>query len=343
MTKTRIIVIDDSALIRKLLTKILSSDPTLEVVASARDPLDAREKIKALDPDVLTLDVEMPEMDGLTFLNNLMRLRPMPVVMVSSLTEDNADVTLDALELGAIDYVTKPKVDVAGTLEDYGAEIIAKVKSAAGAKGQLRTVQRSTARPRVAGSFKTTDRLIAVGASTGGTEAIRSLLEVFPADSPGVLVTQHIPPLFSARFAERLNNCCALTVVEARDGQPVIPGHAFVAPGDKHLKLLRDGAHYRCRLSNEPPRNGHTPSVDVLFDSVAKNAGNAAVGVLLTGMGKDGSEGLLAMREAGALTVAQDEKTSIVWGMPGEAVKIGAAQEVLPLDTIAATTLEACR
>ncbi len=363
--KIRVLVIDDSALVRQTLTRILSSDHAIEVVGSAPDPFVARSKIKSLNPDVLTLDVEMPRMDGVTFLRNLMRLRPMPVVMVSSLTEKGAEITLEALELGAVDFVSKPRIDVAHSLEDYAAEIIAKVKAAAGAR--LRTGSAALERrPQVAAGgsgggmqisekysadaviarrapatpFRTTDKVIALGASTGGTEALRDLLVALPPDSPGVVIAQHIPPVFSTSFAQRMEALCAVTVCEASDGQQILPGHVYIAPGDRHLLLVRDGARYVCRLSDGERVNRHRPSVDVLFRSVAQNAGKNAAGALLTGMGDDGAAGLLEMRDAGAHTVAQDEATSVVWGMPGEAVKRGAAESVLPLARIAPHLLE---
>ncbi len=344
--KTRVLIIDDSALVRQVLTEILGSDRGIEVVGAAPDPYVAREKIKALNPDVLTLDVEMPRMDGLTFLRNLMRLRPMPVVMVSSLTEKGAEVTLDALELGAVDFVSKPKLDVAHGLREYAEEITAKVKAAA--RVPVQVLDRAAApAPRLSADaivsrkpgkkmFHTTDKIIAVGASTGGTEAIRALLEALPPDAPGIVVAQHIPAAFSRPFAERMDRSSALTVAEATDGAPILPGHVYIAPGDRHLLVERSGARYLCRLDEGPPVNRHRPSVDVLFRSVAVNAGPNAVGVILTGMGADGAQGLLEMRETGAFTIAQDEKSSVVWGMPGEAVRREAVERVLPLHKIAA-------
>ncbi|MDH5182073.1 MAG: chemotaxis response regulator protein-glutamate methylesterase [Gammaproteobacteria bacterium] len=352
MSKIGVLVIDDSALIRRVLTEILNKDPHIEVLDTAADPLIAREKIKKLNPDVLTLDVEMPKMDGITFLRNLMRLRPMPVVMVSTMTEQGADVTLEALELGAVDYVTKPNLNVVESMEDYAAEIIEKVKMAS--KAHVRAI---TDRPRmdkvepklsadaiiektIGGKhLKTTEKIIAIGASTGGTEAIRAVLEQLPANSPGVVVTQHIPAAFSKSFAKRVDSVSALKVVEASDGDQIIPGHAFIAPGDRHLIVERSGARYYCRLNDGPPVNRHIPSVDVLFRSVAQNVGPNAIGVILTGMGDDGARGMLEMKEQGAVTIAQDEKSSVVWGMPGEAVKIGAADTQLPLGKIAGKLL----
>jgi len=348
MSKIGVLVIDDSALIRKLLTELLNKDPEIEVLDSAADPYIAREKIKKLKPDVLTLDVEMPKMDGITFLSNLMRLRPMPVVMVSTMTEQGAEVTLEALELGAVDFVTKPKLNVVESMDDYAMEIREKVKIAAKAKVRALTEHRNDkVEPKLSADavlekregkkshLKTTERIIAIGASTGGTEAIREVLERMPADSPGIVVTQHIPVGFSLSFAQRMNSISAMTVCQAEDGQQVIPGHAYIAPGDKHLYIERSGARYYCRLSDGPAVNRHKPSVDVLFRSVAQNVGPNAIGVILTGMGDDGARGLMEMKDNGAITLAQDEKTSVVWGMPGEAVKLGAADTQLPLEKVA--------
>jgi two-component system chemotaxis response regulator CheB len=359
--RIRVLVVDDSALVRKLLTEMLASDPGIEVVGAAGDAYLAREKIKQLNPDVLTLDVEMPKMDGVTFLRNLMRLRPMPVVMVSSLTEHGAEITLDALEVGAVDYLPKPKIDLAATLGSYAEELVAKVKMAARARvrsydgrsvpapapssGSSTAAGRMVVTPRLSAdavlakaepkAFRTTDRIIAIGASTGGTEAIKDVITLLPADTPGIVITQHIPKAFSTPFARRMNACCQMTVYEAEDGQQVLPGHVYIAPGDKHLLLVRDGARYVCRLDDGPAVNRHKPSVDVLFRSVAQQAGRNAIGVILTGMGKDGAMGLKEMRDAGSPTIAQDEATSVVWGMPGEAVAVGAACETLPLQDIA--------
>jgi len=338
--RIKVLIVDDSALVRKLLTEMLSSDPGITVLGAAYDAYDAREKIKALNPDVLTLDVEMPRMDGLTFLRNLMRLRPMPVIMVSSLTEKGAEVTLDALAIGAVDYLPKPKIDLAATLADYKHNLIVKVKAAAVARvratsplGLPGAVIMCASRP-ASRQLRTTERIIAIGASTGGTEAIKEVLIRLPPDTPGIVITQHIPKLFSGAFARRMDACCQLKVCEAEDGQQVLPGHAYIAPGDMHLRLVRNGARYVCRLDEGPPVNRHKPSVDVLFRSVAEEAGRNAIGVILTGMGKDGALGLKDMRDAGSRTVAQDEATSIVWGMPGEAVAAGGAQEILPLADI---------
>ena len=354
--KIRVLIVDDSALVRKLLTEMLGSAPDIEVVGSAPDAYSAREKIKSLNPDVLTLDVEMPRMDGVTFLRNLMRLRPMPVVMVSSLTDAGAEITLDALSVGAVDYLSKPKVDLAATLTDYRDELLEKVRTASRARikpyeprADRAAASATAASPSYSADavlqkaapvkFRTTDRLIAVGASTGGTEAIKEFLMGMPPDSPGIVIAQHIPKAFSTPFAERMNRSCQLTVFEAQDGQQIVPGHAYIAPGDRHLLIVRSGARWVCKLDDGSPVNRHKPSVDVLFRSVAQEAGYNAIGVILTGMGKDGAQGMLEMRQAGSPTIAQDEATSVVWGMPGEAVAIGAAAEELPLQRIAPRVL----
>jgi len=340
----KVLIVDDSAVVRQMLSEILASDPGIEVVGTAADPLLAREKIKRLAPDVITLDVEMPRMDGLSFLENLMRLHPLPVVMISSLTERGADTTLQALALGAVDFVSKPKLDVARGLQGYADEIIAKVKMAA--RSRVRTLSRPNP-PRItldavapatsprSIQFRTTDRLIAIGASAGGTEALRVVLEGLPADAPAVVMTQHLPAQFSTPFAERLDRHSAMSVREASDGEAVLPGHAYLPPGGKHLRVIRDGARWRCRIDDGPPINRHKPAVDVLFRSVAESAGANAIGAILTGMGDDGARGLLDLRNAGAPTLVQDEATSVVWGMPGSAVRIGAAEEMVPLERIA--------
>ena len=345
----RVLVVDDSALVRKILTEIVEAAPGLEVVGVAGDPYQAKDKIKRLQPDVLTLDVEMPRMDGITFLGNLMRLRPMPVVMVSSLTEPGADVTLAALELGAIDFVTKPKVDVAAGLGDYADELVAKLRMAARARPRVRSaveVDRTKAAEATAGlmaRIQATDKLIAIGASTGGTEAIREVLDLLPPDSPPVVIAQHIPEAFSGPFAERLDKTSPLRVCQASDGQQILPGHAYLAPGNLHLRVKRSGARYSCQLDDTEPVNRHKPSVDALFESVADQAGVNALGILLTGMGVDGAKGLKQIQDRGGPTIAQDEATSVVWGMPGEAVKLNAADHVLPLGKVAFQALSLLR
>ena len=342
----RVLVVDDSALVRQILSDLLARDPGIEVVGTASDPLIAREKIKRLNPDVLTLDVEMPRMDGLAFLENLMRLHPLPVVMVSTLTERGADTTLQALALGAVDFVAKPKLDVARGLEGYAEEICAKVKAAARSRVRAlaapsqpkRTLDTMGAAPPAPSSslkVRTTDRLIAIGSSAGGTEALRVVLEMMPADAPAIVITQHLPASFSTAFAERLNRHSAMSVREASDGEAILPGHVYIPAGGRHLRIIRDGARWRCRIDDSGPVNLHKPAVDVLFRSVAQNAGANAIGAILTGMGDDGARGLLEMKQAGARTMVQDEATSVVWGMPGAAFKLGAADEVLPLEQIA--------
>lgn len=344
MAKIRVLIVDDSALIRQLLTELLSRDRSIEVLGAARDPYHAREKIKALNPDVLTLDVEMPKMDGLTFLQKLMGARPMPVVMVSSLTEAGCQTTLRALELGAVDFFTKPKVGLREGMEELAEDLIAKVKAASQARirprprPDQRTAPVEMAFERAA-MIKTTDSIIAIGGSTGGTEAIRELLQVLPPNAPPIIITQHMPEVFTRTFAEHLNSQCRIGVKEAEDADSVIPGHALIAPGNYHMTLERNGARYSARLNQDPPVNRHRPSVDVMFQSVAQYAGANSIGVILTGMGKDGAQGLLAMKEAGAQTIAQDESTCVVFGMPNEAIKVGATDRVLPLHRIAAAIL----
>ncbi len=353
----RVLIIDDSALVRMLLTDILGCDSEIEVVGAAADPYIARKKIKQLNPDVLTLDVEMPRMNGITFLDNLMRLRPMPVVMVSSLTENGAETTLKALELGAVDYIFKPKIDIANGLQEYAEEIITKVKMAAGARvrtrddrerGSRELIQahvaevlsaQGKAKPQLRGA----DKIIAIGASTGGTEAIAEILEFLPQDMPGIVVTQHIPEIFSRSFAQHLDRRSQLHVAVAQDGQQINPGQVYIAPGDMHLKIIKDGARFICRLDDGERVNRHKPSVDVMFHSLAQSAAADAVGVILTGMGRDGAAGLGEMKQAGALTLAQDEKTSVVWGMPGASVKLGAVCEVHSLQMITQRLIELSR
>ncbi len=358
--KIKVLIIDDSALIRQLLQEILSRDPSIEVVGTAADPLIAREKIKQLSPDVLTLDIEMPKMDGITFLKNLMRLRPMPVIMISSLTEAGADVTLEALEIGAIDFIPKPKVDVAERIQDYANDIINKIKIASVAR--VRTFKGNREIPsaseklsadavlakgsRLSGQskqfLKTTGKIIAIGSSTGGTEAIKEILLKMPVTAPAIVISQHIPAAFSASFSRRMNACSAMTVYEAKDGQQILPGHVYIAPGSHHLIVEKSGARYVCRLNDGPRVNRHKPSVDVMFRSVSQNVGPNAVGAILTGMGDDGARGMKEMHDVGSSTIAQDEKSSVVWGMPGEAVKHGGVDHVLSLDQIAEKLLLLC-
>ncbi|HRL92874.1 MAG: chemotaxis response regulator protein-glutamate methylesterase [Pseudomonadaceae bacterium] len=343
----KVLVVDDSALIRALLKEIIQADPELELVGQAPDAYVARDLIKQLNPDVLTLDVEMPRMDGLTFLEKLMRGRPMPVVMISSLTEQGSEATFRAMELGAVDFVAKPKLGIREGMQAYAEEICYKIKAASLARliprqTQVPTVQEPLAiqgpRPIIG-----TEKLIAIGASTGGTEAIKDVLLGLPADSPGIVITQHMPPGFTRSFAERLNRMTRLNVVEAKGGERILPGHAFLAPGDKHLLVERSGANYVTRLSDAEPVRRHKPAVDPMFRSVAQCAGRNVIACLLTGMGKDGAQGMLEIRQAGGYTVAQNEATCVVYGMPREAVAIGGAEDILPLGEIAEALLQQAR
>ncbi|MFD0912631.1 protein-glutamate methylesterase/protein-glutamine glutaminase [Methylophilus luteus] len=335
--KTKVLVIDDSALIRSLLTELINDTKDLEVVGAAPDPLVAREMIKQLNPDVLTLDVEMPRMDGLDFLEKLMRLRPMPVLMVSTLTEKGSEITLRALELGATDFVTKPKMGITQGMQQYADEITDKIRTAA--KAKVSTLQSIAKASAVGGQVQnairnpliSSEKLLIIGASTGGTEAIKAFLTQMPSDCPGVLITQHMPAGFTKSFATRLDSLCKISVKEAVDGERILPGHAYIAPGDQHLLLARSGANYVTRLSDSEPVNRHKPSVDVLFDSAAVHAGKNAIGIILTGMGKDGAVGMLRMKEAGAHNFAQNEESCVVYGMPREAVAHGGVHEVAHL------------
>jgi two-component system, chemotaxis family, protein-glutamate methylesterase/glutaminase len=347
--KIRVLIVDDSALMRQALTALLQRDRQIEVVGVAADPIIAEERIKALAPDVLTLDVEMPRMDGLTFLEKLMRSHPMPVVMVSSLTEAGCETALRALELGAVDIITKPKVDLREHLDELAFEVGSKIKAAALARirpPEVREASQSVGSgggPRPAANaamIKTTDRLIAVGASTGGTEALKDFLMAMPANTPGIVIVQHMPEKFTRSFAERCDQLCTIRVKEAEEGDRVLVGHALIAPGNFHMTVGRNGAQYYVTILSAAPVNRHRPSVDVLFDSVAESAGRNAVGVIMTGMGADGAQGLLRMRRAGARTIAQDESTCVVFGMPKEAIELGAAETVLPLPRIAGAALE---
>jgi len=340
----RVVIVDDSALARQLIRAMLGGDGSIEVVGSATDPTTAADIIRTRNPDVITLDVEMPNMDGLTFLEKIMRVKPTPVVMVSSLTERGADVTLQALELGAVDFVTKPRIDVARGFEAKREELIAKIKAAAGARVRAPATLAPTAkeRPKAPATYRTTERLVAIGASTGGVEALREVICALPSDSPATLVVQHMPGGFTQRFAQRLNGLAQVAVVEAQDGQRALPGHVYIAPGERHLRLGRSGAQYLCKIDDEAPVCGHRPSVDALFHSVAAEAGRNAIGVILTGMGADGAKGLKAMREAGARTIGQNEASCIVYGMPKAANALGATEVEAPIGRIAAMILERC-
>ena len=342
--KTRVVVVDDSALVRGLLSEIINRQPDMCCVGAASDPLVAREMIRDLNPDVITLDVEMPHMDGIEFLSRLMRLRPMPVVMVSTLTERGADVTLKALELGAIDFVAKPKIGVSDGLRQLGADITEKIRTAARARVHRLAAPApagtAAAPPPAALGRLSTEKIIFIGASTGGTEATREVLVKLPADAPAVMITQHMPPGFTKSYAARLDGLCRISVAEAVDGQRVLPGHAYLAPGGQHLSVERSGANYIARVRDGDPVNRHKPSVEVLFDSAARVVGRNALGVMLTGMGADGARAMKTMKDAGSWNLVQDEATCVVFGMPKEAIAHGAAHEVLPLAQIAPRLIE---
>ena len=348
MKKIRVVVVDDSALVRSLLSEIINRERDMECVGAANDPLIAREMIRELDPDVITLDIEMPKMDGIDFLGRLMRLRPMPVVMISTLTERGADVTMRALELGAVDFVAKPRMGIADGIKELADQIVEKIRIAAGAH-----IRRLTALPNlevpqlgalsrhdftVSGRIST-EKLICIGASTGGTEAIKEILVNMPANSPGIVITQHMPPGFTTSFAARLDSLCQITVREAASGDRVLPGHAYIAPGGKQFRVDKSGANYICVVEDGELVNRHKPSVEVLFRSVAKVVGRNAFGVMLTGMGNDGASAMKEMRDAGSYNFVQDEASCIVFGMPREAILHGAADEVLPLSSIASALL----
>ncbi len=344
--KIRVVVVDDSALIRKVLKQLLETAPDIEVVGVAPDPIVAREIIRDTDPDVITLDVEMPKMDGLEFLSRLMRLKPTPVVMVSSLTARGSEVTLKALELGAVDFVAKPKFDIQNGMQESAREIVEKVRIAANARvARSKPLDTSPANsadvvlPVSLSRVSATEKLIIVGASTGGTEAIKAFLTRMPADCPGILIAQHMPEAFTKSFAQRLDSQCKITVSEAQGGERILPGHAYIAPGHSHLLVARSGANFVTELSQAPPVNRHRPSVDVLFRSAANVVGRNALGVILTGMGKDGANGMLEMKQAGAHTFAQDEATCVVFGMPREAIAAGGVDEVVALDDMASRVL----
>jgi two-component system, chemotaxis family, protein-glutamate methylesterase/glutaminase len=344
--KIKVLIVDDSALIRSVMREIIGSQPDMEVVGTAPDPLVARDLIKQTNPDVLTLDVEMPKMDGLDFLERLMRLRPMPVLMVSSLTERGSEITMRALELGAVDFVTKPKISIQHGMQEYAEMIADKIRTAAKARIKARSLSSMAAisgagvpLPSVKNPLTSSEKLIIIGASTGGTEAIKEFLMQMPSDCPGILIAQHMPEGFTRSFARRLDSLCKISVNEAEGGERILPGHAYIAPGHSHLLLARSGANYITQLDQGPPVNRHRPSVDVLFHSAAVGAGKNAVGVILTGMGKDGANGMLDMKNAGAYNFAQDESTCVVFGMPREAIAVGATHEVGPLNALPSMVL----
>jgi two-component system chemotaxis response regulator CheB len=354
MAKTRVVVVDDSALVRSLLTEIINRQPDMECIGAASDPLVAREMIRNLNPDVITLDVEMPRMDGIDFLSKLMRLRPMPVVMVSTLTERGADVTLRALELGAIDFVAKPKIGVADGLRLLAEDITDKVRIASKAHIRKLHVPASApadgtaapvrpAAPMASLGRLSTEKIIFIGASTGGTEATKEVLVNLPPDCPAVMITQHMPPGFTRSYAARLDGLCRIRVKEAQDGERVLPGHAYIAPGGLHLSVERSGANYIARVQDGEPVNRHKPSVEVLFKSAARVVGPNALGIMLTGMGADGAKAMRELRDAGSYNLVQDEASCVVFGMPREAINAGAAHEVLPLAQIAPHLIERLR
>jgi len=352
VAKTRVVVVDDSALVRSLLAEIINRQHDMQCVGAASDPLVAREMIRELNPDVITLDVEMPRMDGLEFLSRLMRLRPMPVVMVSTLTEQGAEITLRALEMGAIDFVAKPRIGVSHGLNELAGDIVDKIRVAAAAQVRRLTAPApaaaspaahahapASARPASPLPRVSTEKIICIGASTGGTEAIREVLVPMPADAPAIVITQHMPPGFTTSFATRLDGLCKIRVAEARDGQRILPGHAYIAPGGRHLRIDRSGSNYVAVVEDTEPVNRHRPSVEVLFKSAARVIGPNAIGIMLTGMGADGASAMREMKDAGSYNYVQDEASCVVFGMPRVAIQHGAAHEVLPLNQIAPAVL----
>lgn len=345
----RVVVVDDSALVRSLLAEIINRQPDMECVGTANDPLIAREMIRELNPDVITLDIEMPKMDGIDFLGRLMRLRPMPVVMISTLTERGAEITMRALELGAVDFVAKPRIGLADGIKDLSNQIVEKVRVAASAHIRRLTSSPPGAASGGAGGASasastllgrvSTEKLIFIGASTGGTEAVKEILIRLPADSPGIVITQHMPPGFTTSFAARLDSLCHIRVQEAANGGRILPGHAYIAPGGKQFRVSRSGANYICVVDDSEPVNRHKPSVEVLFRSAAQVVGRNAFGIMLTGMGNDGAKAMKEMKDAGSYNYVQNEASCIVFGMPREAILHGAADEVLPLTEIAPALL----
>lgn len=330
MKPIKVLIVDDSALIRNLLSEIVKSDPQLILVGAAPDAYVAKDLVNQYSPDVITLDVEMPKVDGLTFLDRLMKARPTPVIMISSLTEAGAEVTFRALELGAVDFIAKPKLDIKHGIEAYQEEIIQKIKNAALANVK-RTKSIAPTPSKSQPYLITSEKILAIGASTGGTEAIKDLLLQLPADCPAIIITQHMPAGFTKTFAARLDRLCAMKVSEAVDQERILPGHAYLAPGEKHLTIKRSGADYKIVLDDRPRVSGHKPSVDVMFSSVAEMAGPNAVAVILTGMGRDGAIGIQAVAGQGGYCIAQDEESCVIFGMPKEAIKTGVVHQVLPL------------
>jgi two-component system chemotaxis response regulator CheB len=356
MKKIRVLVVDDSAVVRQTMKEILESDPQIEVIATAADPYIAVERIKQEVPDVITLDVEMPRMDGITFLEKLMAQHPIPVVICSTLTERGSETALAALEKGAVEIITKPRLGTKQFLEESRIRICDAVKSAAQVRlGKQRPLPAPTPvvtakltadamlpKPTSHAMIQTTERIVAVGASTGGTEALRIFLEAMPADSPGIIIVQHMPEKFTASFAQRLDSLCQITVKEAADGDSVLRGQALIAPGNKHMLLKRSGARYYVEVKDGPLVSRHRPSVDVLFRSTARYAGKNAIGVIMTGMGDDGARGMLEMKEAGAVNLAQDEASCVVFGMPAEAIKFGGVDHIHPLGQLAREVIRRC-
>lgn len=330
----KVLIIDDSPLIRRLLSEILSQASDIEVVGCAEDPYQAREMIKLLNPDVLTLDVEMPKMDGISFLRNLMRLRPMPVVMISTLTQQGSPITLEALELGAVDFIAKPTVNVKQQMSQYAYVVQQKVRVAAGARVRSFKKVSTENEPLPTNAQFLLNKIIAIGASTGGTEAIKEVLIKMPTNCPAIVITQHIPPVFSTSFAQRMDRTCAINVKEAQHGDKLTAGWAYIAPGGLHLSIKKRGASLYCELEDSEPVNRHKPAVDVLFNSLLECGAKNIVAALLTGMGSDGAKGLLSIKQAGGYTIAQDEFSSVVWGMPKAAVDLGAAHEIVALDKV---------
>lgn len=335
---TRVLVVDDSAVVRQVFTRELRRDPEIEVVGSAPDPYVARDMIVELKPDVLTLDIEMPRMDGLTFLRKLMHYYPLPVVIVSSLTPKGGELALEAIDAGAVEVMCKP--DASYAVGDLAVQLADRVKAAAAVRVTKRSKPPAQATVQQLSLSKTTNKVVAIGASTGGTQALQQVLMAMPTNSPGIVIVQHMPEHFTRSFAERLNQLCAIQVKEAENGDSVAPGKALIAPGNYHMLLRRSGANYFVEVKTGPLVNRHRPSVDVLFRSVARYAGRNSVGAILTGMGNDGAKGLLEMKQQGACTVAQDEATCVVFGMPREAIELGATDRVVPLDRISKTILE---